>query len=292
MNILTYEKIQEQKTHGQLQFPFNIYPCSIPLDFPAVPLHWHNDMEIVYVKKGLGEVSVDLVTHRAAAGDILLIPPGRLHALRQWEGHTMEYENIIFQLSLLMNSPADFCSEQFFAPLLSGRISLPAHIPAAHPLHRDLAACLDEIDGFSALGDGLSALAIKSRLFGLFHLLFSALEVSEPPRKLPPKSLELIKLLLTYVEGHYQERLTIQQMAGICGFSQSHFMKFFRKAMGVSFVEYLNDYRLTMAARLLLASSDTIVAIASESGFDNLSYFNRMFKRKYGTTPSRYRKNG
>lgn len=293
MNILSYENIQEQKTHGDLKFPFNIYPCSIPLDFAAVPLHWHNDMEMICIKKGRGEISVDLVSHQADAGDIFLVLPGQLHAIRQAKGHSMEYENIIFQLSLLMNSPTDFCSQHFFAPLLQGRSSLPAHISTKHPLHAGLAACLEEIDGFSAQGDALSTLAIKSRLFGLFHLLFSwqKQEPDVPLGSLRPKSLDLVKTLMKYVENHYGERLTIETMADVCGFSQSHFMKFFKKAMGVSFIEYLNDYRLTMAARLLLASSDTIVAIAAECGFENLSHFNRMFRRKCGVTPSEYRKN-
>ena len=51
MNILEYENTQELKSHGQGHFPFNIYLCSIPLDFCVVPLHWHNDMEIIYIKK-------------------------------------------------------------------------------------------------------------------------------------------------------------------------------------------------------------------------------------------------
>lgn len=294
MNILSYENIQERKTHGEVRFPFNIYPCSIPLDFTSVPLHWHNDMEIIYVKKGRGEVDLDLRPHPAKAGDILLVPPGRLHAIRQWKDCSMEYENIIFQLSLLMNAPTDFCGEHFFAPLLQGRVDLPAHISCEHPLHSRLSDCLDEIDLFSAQGDDLSALAIKSRLFELFRLIFSwqKQNMSAPVSVPRSKSLDLVKVLLKYIESHYQERLTIGKMADICGFSQSHFMKFFKQTMGVSFIEYLNDYRLTMAARLLLASSDTIVAIASECGFENLSYFNRMFRRKYEITPSGYRRAG
>ena len=60
--------------------------------------------------------------------------------------------------------------------------------------------------------------------------------------------------------------------------------------MEVSFIEYLNNYRLTMASRLLVSSNSSIIAIAMESGFDNLSYFNRLFKKKYKITPSEFRK--
>lgn len=62
--------------------------------------------------------------------------------------------------------------------------------------------------------------------------------------------------------------------------------------MGVPFTSYLNSYRLTMAGRLLLQSDDTILSIATEVGFDNLSYFNRAFKKQYGMTPSAYRSAG
>jgi len=67
-------------------------------------------------------------------------------------------------------------------------------------------------------------------------------------------------------------------------------MKFFKSAMGCSFVSYLNDYRLTMVTRLLTTSDSSILVIAFECGFDNLSYFNRQFKKKFGITPFEYRR--
>ena len=57
MNILEYENYHEDKTHVELTFPYNTYLCSIPLDFSGVPLHWHDDMELIYIKKGRGHIS-------------------------------------------------------------------------------------------------------------------------------------------------------------------------------------------------------------------------------------------
>ena len=53
MNVLEYENYQEKKEHVDITFPYNILPCSIPLDFHKVPLHWHDEMEIIYIKKGI-----------------------------------------------------------------------------------------------------------------------------------------------------------------------------------------------------------------------------------------------
>ena len=90
MDILEYENTQEIKSHGHKDFPFNIYLCSIPLDFSIVPLHWHNDMEIIYIKKGKGRVTVDLDPFFVSQGDIVIVPPGQLHAIEQMEGCSME----------------------------------------------------------------------------------------------------------------------------------------------------------------------------------------------------------
>ena len=98
MNILEYENYQEKKSHGNAAFPYITYPCSIPLDFPYVPLHWHDEMEIIYIKKGRGIITVDFVSHPVTAGTIALIIPGQLHSIEQYEQESMEYENIIFQI--------------------------------------------------------------------------------------------------------------------------------------------------------------------------------------------------
>ena len=63
MNILEYENYQEKITHSDPDFPYITYPCSIPLDFPHVPLHWHDEMEFIYIKKGSGIVTVDFTQY-------------------------------------------------------------------------------------------------------------------------------------------------------------------------------------------------------------------------------------
>ena len=99
-----------------------------------------------------------------------------------------------------------------------------------------------------------------------------------------------MKTILKYIENNYMEKITVEDMANEVHLSQSHFMKYFKNTMGTSFIDYLNEYRLTMASRLLLSSESSILDIAAEVGFDNLSYFNRIFKKRFEMTPSAYRK--
>ena len=287
MNILEYENTQEIKSHGLMDFPFNIYPCSIPLDFSMVPPHWHNDMEVIYIKKGKGRISVDLTPFIVNRGDIIVVPPGQLHSIEQFEDQSMEYENIIFQLNMLMAVQGDSCTENFFQPLMQRQIGIWNHYTPDSSVYPILSDCLNNMDNIcESFGPGYE-LAIKGQLFTLFHTLFAF--IREPLPSHQNKSLDRLKDILKYVETNYCDKISIEEAANICGFSQSHFMKFFKNNMAVSFTDYLNDYRLTMAARLLVSSSDSIVNIAAETGFDNLSYFNRLFKRKYECTPTAFR---
>ena len=112
--------LQETKQHGAVRFPFNLYPCTIPGDFPQVALHWQESMELVFVKRGAGLVQVGAASCPAYQGDIFIFTPGTLHALRQSEGQCMEYENIIFELELL-GGAEDLCAEKYLLPLQSGR---------------------------------------------------------------------------------------------------------------------------------------------------------------------------
>lgn len=288
MNILEYERSQETKPHGHDNFPFNIYLCSIPLDFTIVPAHWHNDMEIIYIKKGRGTITVDLIPFQVSKGDIIVVPPGQLHSIEQFSAYSMEYENIIFQLSMLMAPQGDICTEEFFQPMVHGKILPDTIYKQNTPHYSALSRCLDTIDAICRDFPPGYQLAIKGQLFAFFYELSKSSHNAASRRD--NKSLDRLKGLLKYVETNYQEKISIADAARICSFSQSHFMKFFKASMGVSFIDYLNDYRLTMASTLLTYSSDTVVNIATETGFENLSYFNRVFKRKYQCTPTEFRR--
>ncbi|MCD8019665.1 MAG: AraC family transcriptional regulator [Clostridiales bacterium] len=100
----------------------------------------------------------------------------------------------------------------------------------------------------------------------------------------------MLKKVLKYVEQNYSSPISIETAAEVTNYSPSYFMRFFKSNMGISFTSYLIDYRLSMASRYLTTSNDSILEIAAKCGFDNISYFNRQFRTKYGMTPTEYRK--
>lgn len=290
MDVLQYENYQEKDIPADPLFPYQTYPCSIPLDFSSVPLHWHDEMEIIYIKKGTGIISVDFDSYQVHARDIILVLPGQLHSICRFAAETMEYENIIFRLSLLYPRQPDTGMENYLMPLSQRQVSFPAHITPDREAYPQIAACLDSIDRIRQTFPPGFELYIKGKLFELFYNLFATCAAPAAGHQTGQNRMDKTRQILKYIEQHHSEKLSIHTMAAVSGFSQSHFMKFFKSALGTSFTAYLNDYRLTMASRLLLASGASVLDIAADTGFDNLSYFNRMFKKKFGTTPSGFRK--
>lgn len=290
MLIPEYENYQEGKKHGKESFPFDTYLCTIPQDFHKVPLHWHDDLEIVYVKKGRGIISVNLTDYRVSAGSLVLILPGQLHSIITENAERMEYENIIFSLDLLTSKKIDVCETEYLLPLAAGNINLPVHFKKGISQYEQISAILDECDRIGTEKPEGAELVIKAQLFNLLFILVNKCKLPGLA-KVQPKNLDRMKVVLKYIELHYDEKITIEEIAEETGCAPSYFMRIFKKYMGVTFIEYLIDYRITISARLLSETSKTIMEISFSVGFDNLSYFNRCFKKKYKVSPGQFRKN-
>ena len=202
MRDIEYEQFHESKHHGAAAFPYATYPCTIPLDFPSVPLHWHEDMELIVITGGKGTVSVNLQPYPVEQGCVLLITPGSLHAIEQRDGEEMQYENIIFSLNLLSGDAGDWCTQQIFLPLRMGRISLPVLLKSEDVLYPAVRSCIAQADSVCEKREDGYQLAVKAQMFQLFFVLSrgGALQKSEHR---DTRNLEKIKKALRYVEENY-----------------------------------------------------------------------------------------
>ena len=278
--------IYENKQHWNDSFPFNIYPCTIPLDFSSVSLHWHQGMELIFVKKGKGLIQIGINMIEAKQDDIFIIPPTTLHALRSIPNEIMEYENFLFDLSLLGIQINDICSSNYLVPLSRNKIKIPNLLRNEDIHYQKFRECLIKIEQLCKLKNFGYELGVKSYMMQFIYQLF---ELSNH-HVVHPKNSKRLTNLLEEIEHNYMNNFTIEDAASFCGYSCSHFMRWFKQMSGSSFTSYLNERRLVEASNLLLNSNDTILSIAQSVGFDNLSNFNRQFKNRYGNSPRDYRK--
>lgn len=91
--------------------------------------------------------------------------------------------------------------------------------------------------------------------------------------------------MLDYLELHYADPVTVAQLAQLCYFSPYHFMRFFKKHMNMTCTEYINTLRLEKAVAQFEEGNTSILEVSTAVGFHNLSYFHKLFKKKYRMTP-------
>lgn len=136
-------------------------------------------------------------------------------------------------------------------------------------------------------------LTYYSLLFPFLDILFCNYStlISEEEAINSQKYMERLACIADYVDEHYKEPITLQQGAGLLALNPEYFSRFFKKYMGVTFMDYVYAIRLKAAAHEILNTDLTIQTIMENNGFTNPKHFNKIFFEKYGVTASVFRKN-
>ena len=280
--------LYEAVKHGSVMFPLEYYHCVFPLGISNLPVHWHKEFEITLVQKGSCTYQIDLQTYEIKEGDILLLPPEMLHGTGEEPKEEFITDSFVFCLDMLESQRTDSCTTKFFAPLTKGTLRFPVYLPAADSMALLLGKSFEKIRKTFLEKPSGYELEIKSELFHLFFLLYRQVPYQRSDQE-HTEITDKLKVVLQFIQDHYQKGITVQELADLCHFSEYHFMRFFKRHMNMTSIEYLNQYRLEMASRQLAETNLSVTSIALESGFNNISYFNRVFKRKFGVTPMEYR---
>ena len=281
---------QETKIHGTPGFPYIVYPGILPEHISGIPHHWHEEMEIIYVTDGMISVSVGNNEYALSVGDIILVHPQTIHAIRQHNGDSAIYYNILFRLSMLENAADDTCREKYLEPIYNRRLLMPEYLTPEHPLHSQIEPIIRKLTTEPHYQRFHEELLIKARTFEMLHRILPFCEKADIASANEDIAYEKLKRSLLYLEEHYADNITVEAIAAQSNYSASHFAKLFRQLTGDSFTQYLKNYRLEMAAVRLRNEKTKISEIALSCGFSNLSYFSRAFFEKYGLNPSDYRK--
>lgn len=291
MEYMEFMKLKEAKSHGDFLTPISYYYCCIPDDFSLLPMHWHEEMEIAYVTDGSGIYTIDLETFPVEKGDLIIIQPYILHMVKQHYKHTFATSTFVFSLDMLSSLKTDASSIKYFSPILHNKVRFLKIIKPSHPIYQNLKNCFFLLkDCFLEKPYGYE-LELKSLLTHFLFVLFRNHSYQKSEEiTLNKNTTLLIKRVLNHIQLNYSEELTIPELSSLCDFSEYHFMRFFKKHMGMTCIDYINNYRLDLSATLLREKPASIMNIAMDTGFHNISYFNKLFKKKFGMTPSEYRK--
>ncbi len=244
------------------------------------PLHYHDEIEILYVYDGALHIIVNGSENEVRAGSLILLSPRIPHSTHFPEGGG-KYYMLQFRLE-------NYLGDNINVGKYFNRFVQSASIPFNIFDSEELCAVINKI--FTEYGERKTEyiLMIKGLIYSVVALLIREgilpagnFSYSEPIIKVLPS--------ISYIEEHYTEKITLEEISAVQRLAPSYFCRLFKKASGTGFVDYLNFVRICKSERMLSHSDKSILEISCELGFSSVSYFNRLFKKYKNCTPSEYR---
>lgn len=273
----------ELKQHGTEDFPFELYRVNALHPKYVMAFHWHGSLELIRVLKGELSLTLDNRTRALRSGQAAFINSEIVHGATPKD---CEYECIVFNLAFLKTGNA-LC-DRFIDDLLSHAAYL-----TEFPSDKDVLSLIDKL--FAQIRNTETGAPFK--VIGIFHELLGEMQAKKLFNShLPPSSVHdqkkvvKLKTVLKYIRENFASDITLDDMSAVAGLSCKYFCKFFKDMTGTTPVNYLMAYRIERAARKLLGSDLSVTKIAYDCGFNDLSYFIKIFKVFKGVSPKEYRK--
>ena len=245
--------------------------------------HYHPEFELTYIVKGNGYRIVGNSYEPFNDGDLVLLGSNLPHT---WSGKAdgdVNSDAIVIQFSSEFILPFLELNESLLIKnmldsSLRGINFEPDEQLVTKIIEITETNGVERIVKLISILDILSKKQIKLIAPNTFHNVVSK------------KSEVRINKVCLFIQNNFQNKIYLKEVADLIYLTESNFCKFFKKATGKTYSDYVNEIRINEASRLLIQSDKTISQISFECGFETLSYFNRVFLNKKGITPSVYRK--
>ncbi|MDQ0207191.1 AraC family transcriptional regulator [Alkalicoccobacillus murimartini] len=255
-----------------------------------LPHHIHEWNEIIYVYKGKGTLLIDQNLYQAEAGDLFIIPSNVIHQAIPSSEHLITSTAVFFSSSLTQ-LPNVLYAHSRKSILDQARAEKKYRFKINETSHEEIEYYFDRLNSEikESTKDSEHALFLWLQLLLVYldrHCVFSSYT---------PKSIgepEWMRNLLLYIEGHLDQKLELEQLAGRASISSEHLSRVFKKYLGIRLSDYITTKRMAQSKQLLLQSNDNIETIAESCGFTSMPHFYRTFKKHTNMTPSLYRKAG
>ncbi|WP_409344531.1 AraC family transcriptional regulator [Paenibacillus sp. MBLB4367] len=279
------------------KFPCKLY--KIDETFEAVQEdHSHDYIQIWYVNKGEFIHCINNQKYKMVKGNLFVIPPFAIHRVECLPGKELEiigceftpnFINDRYRQSPVKNDFFDYAYlEQFLTAedKVKPKITLTGSID--HQVSQLLYGMLEEYTA----RDSYYELMIKGSLLKLLSVIIRAYredavkEMGDKADKYRP----LIKAAIDYMHQHYDQEIRLDQMCKITMLSKTYFCDLFKHLTGKTFNDYLINLRIKKSTELLVQANLTITDVCFQVGFNDLTYFSRIFKKHTGISPSYYKK--
>lgn len=274
---------KEKHSHGDSLFPFEVFDQSAYANMYVVPMHWHDEVEWIYVTKGIIDINVDGTHFFIKKNEFFVIESTLLHSIYVKED--CHYYTCVFNKEMLDFSFKDYMTSTYIHPYVSNDLMVKEKMNCAGTHMNDYYQEILKNCNNRPLGYQLS---IKICLLSIFKVVIEKeLLVENTHTK---HNLESIEIVLDYISKHYSEKIESHSLAEMVGYNNQYFSRYFKENTGYTPIEYINNYRISKASKMLLNQKMSILEISMNCGFESCSYFIKKFKEIKKMPPKQYRK--
>lgn len=235
------------------------------------PAHLHRQVELLYVLSGKIIVSIDQDSKELKKGDCSIAFPNTIHTYRTKEDSHILL--LIFDPEFISDYMIEFLNYRPTSPFIEKE-----HLPS------DVSMCVDILSPRTA--KPFDSRLMKGYLSIFLCRIFEALSLQKLEEQM---NSDLLQTALIYIDCHFTEAITLEEVAKHISTSKFHLSRFFSKKLLTSFNAYVNNRRVDLAKTLLRNTSESITSIAFDSGFNSTRSFYRAFQSICGVTPMEYR---
>lgn len=291
MTIVSEQEIASPKAfketipRGSIVFPMQYSLCNTVNPYYDLPLHWHDEFELIHVISG--NYTMFIADHEITLnkGDLCIIPGKLIHGDGKEKTKCL-FESVVFDIDLLRQH--SYSPDTFISDILNNNIFLENVITADHTAICDIIAKFFESIKVHTEGYDLISSGYLLIFFGLMkkEKLYTEKKILSVHKRVRTEQIESV---LNLIRKNYDQELTLEVMASTAGLSPKYFCRLFREMTDHSPIEYLNWFRINRACSLLRETNDKLPDIAFACGFNDFSYFIKIFRRYKGMTPFKYR---
>ncbi len=248
------------------------------------PPHWHEALEILYPLNGESDIFIEGLSFRQKSRHLTVVDSGKVHSTFHYGENAMFLCIHVIKKSLEWYLPKIQNYQIECRPDLISDDKFPIYLELCGYLKQITELYISDSPTFPLEAEGL----ILQLLSGL--ILHFSTDTAPLVRNSDKLSMDRIRQIIDYVEAHFSENISLQDMADFLGLRKEYFCRFFRKNMGFSFFDYVHQVRATHIYQDLIHTEDPVSVLMEKNGFTNQKLFNRTFKELYGCTPMQVRK--
>lgn len=285
---MKHDGYNEFQQRGRFDFPIEFYHVDRTHQRFHMPYHWHIEYEIIWIKQGQMQFTLNEDAVTAKAGDVIFIRDGIIHGGTPCSNDTI-YDCVVFNMQNLLAGSHSFKDK--IEDILKHDILINKYLPVGTPhipiiIKEMFQALQSEADGYELIVTGMLYAFFGFALqYKLYHYP-KAPDILKKNRKL----LKQLKKTFALIDSSYNQPLTLADLADAAGLTPNYFCRFFKKITQQAPIDYLNSYRIETACIKLLHTNESITDISLSCGFNDLSYFIKTFRRYKGVSPLKYQK--